>query len=247
MDADDLMHRHRLGEQVAALDAEPELVAVGAHVRLFPRRALQAGYRSYEAWLNGATTPEDLRREAFVECPVAHPALAIRGEVLEAFRYAERGWPEDYDLVLRLLLAGHRIGVVSRRLLSWRVTRGKLSRSDPRYEPAAFTACKAHYLARGFLAEGDRYVLWGYGNTGRALARALRDHGKHLSRVVELHPGRLGNHIAGAPVIPPEALPPPDPALRIVVSVAGAEARDRIRGFLGSRGYFELEHFLCAA
>src|SRR5919198_3679037 len=40
MDADDLMHRQRLATQLAALADQPELAAVGAHVRLFPRAPL---------------------------------------------------------------------------------------------------------------------------------------------------------------------------------------------------------------
>src|SRR5262249_60300338 len=34
MDADDLMHRERLAVQTAALDAAPQLTAVGAHVQI---------------------------------------------------------------------------------------------------------------------------------------------------------------------------------------------------------------------
>jgi hypothetical protein len=77
-------------------------------VRCFPRAALGAGMRAYEAWLASVDSPERVRREAFVECPVAHPTLAIRAELLRAFGYRDRGWPEDYDLLLRLLEAGHR-------------------------------------------------------------------------------------------------------------------------------------------
>ena len=47
MDADDLMHRDRLAAQVAALEADPRLVAVGCHVRLFPRAGLTDGLRAY--------------------------------------------------------------------------------------------------------------------------------------------------------------------------------------------------------
>src|SRR5688572_18672539 len=38
MDADDLMHRTRLGEQAALLEAAPDLSGAGCHVRFFPRR-----------------------------------------------------------------------------------------------------------------------------------------------------------------------------------------------------------------
>jgi len=52
MDADDLMRRDRLAEQVAALDAAPDLAAVGSHVRFFPRTGMSDGLRAYERWLS---------------------------------------------------------------------------------------------------------------------------------------------------------------------------------------------------
>ncbi len=247
MDADDVMHRDRLAAQVAALRAIPDLVAVGCHVRLFPRTGLTAGRRAYERWLNGIDSPVRVRAEAFVECPVAHPALMLRREALTALGYHDRGWPEDYDLVLRLLAAGREIGVVPRRLLGWRDGPGRLSRTSAIYGLDRFTACKAAFLADGFLARTAGYVLWGYGDTGRALRRALARHGKHPSHVVELHPGRLGNVIHGAPVIPPERLR--DSACRrpVVVSVAGEGPRRQIREALGGMGLAELRDFVCAA
>jgi glycosyltransferase involved in cell wall biosynthesis len=131
MDADDLMSRRRLQLQRGALDGAPELAAVGCHVRLFPRAGLREGRLNYELWLSSICTPEAVQREAFVECPIAHPTLMIRREVLAAFDYRELGWPEDYDLVLRLLEAGHRIGMVPERLLHWRDGEGRLSRKQP--------------------------------------------------------------------------------------------------------------------
>ncbi|HEY5657398.1 MAG TPA: glycosyltransferase family 2 protein, partial [Myxococcota bacterium] len=200
MDADDVMHRDRLALQRAALAADPELAAVGCHVRLFPRRALGAGMRRYEAWLASIDSPERVRAEALVECPVAHPTLLARTDLLRRFGYRETDGPEDYDLLLRMLAAGRRIGVVPRRLLAWRQHGERLSRTSERYAIARFTACKAEHLVRTFLARSRDYVLWGYGGTGRALARALRDRGRHPTRIVELHPRRIGQRIQGAPV-----------------------------------------------
>ena len=246
MDADDLMHRERLGAQVRALGAEPELAAVGCHVRLFPRAGLRAGFRAYEAWLNGIDSSLRVRAEAFVECPIAHPSLMIRRELLAGLGYRDRGWPEDYDLILRLLDLGHAIGVVPARLLSWRAGSARLSMRSPAYAIERFTACKAAFLAGGFLAGDDSYVLWGYGHTGRALRRALLALGKQPSHVVELHPGRLGNTIHGAPVVSPAALAS-IPRRPVVVSVAGAGPRAEIRAALERMGFVESRDFVCAA
>ncbi|TMA86178.1 MAG: glycosyltransferase family 2 protein, partial [Deltaproteobacteria bacterium] len=198
MDADDLMHRERLARQVGALEADASLAAVGCHVRLFPRAQLGRGWRSYERWLNAIDSVERVRAEAFVECPVAHPSLMIRRELLVEFGYRDRGWPEDYDLLLRLLARGHRVGIVARRLLAWRNHPARISLTDARYAPASFTACKAAFLAAHFLAGVEEYDLWGYGATGRTLRRALLAEGKRPAHVVDLHPGRLGQTIHGA-------------------------------------------------
>jgi glycosyltransferase involved in cell wall biosynthesis len=249
-DADDVMRRARLARQCDALDADAALAGVGCHVHLFPQRTLTDGLRSYGAWLNSLASADDVRRDAFVECPLAHPTLALRREVLLALGgYRERGWPEDYDLVLRMLARGNTLGVVPEKLIAWRDGPARLSRTSPVYAQAAFTACKAEFLARGFLAAHAHYALWGYGGTGRALARALAAHGKQLGRVIELHPRRLGQRIHGAAVVPPEALrhDPAARALPLLVSVAGAGPRAEIRAALAALGYAELRDFLCAA
>jgi len=246
MDADDLMRRERLAHQVHALDADASLAAVGCHVRLFPRARLGRGWRSYERWLNAIDSVERVRAEAFVECPVAHPSLMIRRELLVEFGYRDRGWPEDYDLLLRLLARGHRVGVVARRLLAWRNHPGRMSLTDARYAPASFTACKAAFLAAHFLAGVEEYDLWGYGATGRTLRRALLAQGKRLAHVVDVHPGRLGQTIHGARVVAPDEIPGL-PRRPMVVSVAGERPRGQIREALTAMGLRELDDFVCAA
>jgi len=246
MDADDLMHRARLRAQLAALEKGRDLAAVGCHVRVFPRRTLRDGGRAYERWLNRIDGARRVHEEAFVECPVAHPTLVIRRDILAALGYRDRGWPEDYDLVLRLLGAGHQVGVVPQRLLAWRDGPARLSRTADRYRLDRLTECKAAFLATHFLGDRDAYVLWGYGATGRTLRRALLAHGKRPSHIVEVHPGRIGNTIHGAPVVPPEALRQL-PGRRIVASVAGEGPRREIRESLGSMGFHETRDFVCAA
>lgn len=246
MDADDIMHRHRLAIQSHVLEANPSLAAVGCHVRLFPRRHLRDGRLAYERWLNCITSERRLREEAFVECPIAHPTLMIRRDVLSTFGYRDCGWPEDYDLILRLLNSGYNLDVVPKRLLSWRDHPTQLSRTSPVYRITQFTACKAAFLATSFLSVTGNYILWGYGGTGKALRRALAQHGKHPAYIVELHPRRLGKTIHQAPVIPPEALVQ-TPKHPIIVSVAGEQGRGEIRAAMQEMGFQELRDFICAA
>jgi len=246
MDADDVMHRARLGAQVEALAAAPGLFAVGTHVRIFPRAQLAAGWRAYERWVNAIRSAPQVRAEAFVECPVVHPTLMLRRPALQELQYRDAGWPEDYDLVLRALARGLEIGVVPRRLHAWRDRPGRLSRTGEAYALPRFAAIKAAFLAERFLADSDAYVLWGYGGTGRALHRALAAHGKRATHVIEVHPGRLGNVIHGAPVVGPEVLASLAP-LPVVVSVARSGPRNLIRAAMAEMGLRETVDYVCAA
>jgi glycosyltransferase involved in cell wall biosynthesis len=245
-DADDLMRRSRLERQRRALAEHPEWAGVGAHVRLFPRRGMTEGLRSYERWLASIRDAEDVRREAFVECPIAHPTLMLRREVLAVAGYRACPWPEDYDLVLRLLAAGNELGMVPAPLLHWRDGPGRLSRTSARYAIAAFVECKAEYLVRGFLRAGPGYVLWGFGETGKALAEALARRGKQPTAIIELHSGRLGQLIRGVRVVPPEKLPSL-PRQPVLVSVAGLTPRSEIRAALQQMGFAEGLDFVCCA
>ena len=247
MDADDWMHRDRLAAQFDALRLDRRLAGVGCHVRMFPRSAMSEGLRDYERWLNGIDSPAAVAAEAFVECPLSHPSLLLRRGIADELGYRETPWPEDYDLVLRALGSGHTLGVVPRRLLGWRQNHGGLSRRDPRYGRDRFTACKAHFLASGLLRDRETYTLWGYGATGRALARELSRLGRTPACIVEVHPRRIGQRIRGAPVISPDELPKRPEGRALIASVAGPEARKLIRAHLMARGYRETEDFICAA
>jgi glycosyltransferase involved in cell wall biosynthesis len=249
MDADDLMRSNRLQRQALALDADPSLAGVGCHVRLFPRARQLSGRRESERWLNSLMGARDVARDAFVECPIAHPSLMLRRAPFQHYGYRDQGWPEDYDLVLRLLADGQRLGVVPERLLCWRDGEGRLSRTSDTYRIERFTACKAHFLAQGLLRSSDAYVLWGYGDTGRALARALAAHGKRPSAILEVHPRRLGQRILGVPVLGPAELPRlmRERRLPIVASVARLGPRREVRAALAGFGFVELEDYVCAA
>ena len=261
MDADDWMHRQRLEYQLETLNRHPELAAVGCHVRIFPRTSLapsaerslpgegdkiRTGRLGYEAWLNQIHTASDVAREAYVECPIAHPTLFIRRERLERYGYRDCSWPEDYDLMLRMLAGGEQIAVTPKRLLGWRDDPGRLSRNSQRYSLDRFVACKAEHLTRTLLAKHSEYILWGYGGTARKLRRALEKCGRVPSHIIDLHPGRIGQRIHGAPVHHPEELAVL-PRRPVVVSVAGAGPRGEIRALLQELGLTEGEDFVCAA
>jgi glycosyltransferase involved in cell wall biosynthesis len=247
MDADDVALPPRLQRQADFLAERPDLAACGTRVELFPSSRVGIGYRRYQAWLNGLAGPASLRRDLFVECPIAHPTLMIRAPALRALGgYRDEGWPEDYDLLLRLHRAGLRADVVPETLLRWRVRPGRLSRVSAAYSPEAFRRCKAHFLVRGELPEGRVFLMWGAGRVGKPLAVELARQGRAPRAFIDVDPRKLGQEIHGLPVIPPAELGR-WPGAYVLVAVGAPGAREEIRAELTATGREELRDYRVAA
>jgi len=251
MDADDRAHPQRLALQVEHLEQHPETAVVGCLVEAFPKGEVRGGFQVYLEWLNSLVSDEQIRREFFVESPLAHPSVVFRREWVErAGGYQERGWPEDYDLWLRLYLAGARFAKVPRVLLQWRESPGRLTRSDSRYSLENFLRAKAHYLPRGPLAGRETVFIWGAGMVGRRLSKHLLREGAPLVAFFDIDPRKIGRTRRGLPVLPPEALPEQwgryeRPALLAAVGARGA--RRLIRARLEGLGLREGQDWWCAA
>lgn len=247
MDADDRAHPERFAAQVGLLDRPPYPDLVGTHVRYFPRSDVRDGARRYESWLNSLRTPVDLDRDLWIECPLAHPTFLARAEAVEDVGgYRDRGWPEDYDLLLRLRAEGRRLAVVPRVLHEWREGPDRLSRTDPRYSPDAFRRVKVHYLARSLLEERDGLVVWGAGPIGKRFARAAAREGIRIRAFVDVDPRKIGQEVHGAPVLPAEHGVELRTGLA-VAAVGNAAGRARIRERLTDAGWREGTDFVAVA
>ena len=247
MDADDVCAPTRLAEQLALMESSPHLVGCGCRVEYFPPEAVRDGALRYQAWLNTTLTPEEIEREIFVECPLAHPTFFLRADAVECIGgYRDPGWPEDYDLLLRLWANGGRFARAPATLLRWRERPGRLSRTHPRYAPGAFLACKVHHLHETLLREKDGVVVWGAGPVGKAAARALQGAGERVRAFVEVDPRKIGQDIHGAPVLGTEEGCRIEGALHLG-AVGQPGARDRIRDVLRAAGRSELTDFVAIA
>jgi glycosyltransferase involved in cell wall biosynthesis len=246
MDGDDVALPERLEAQVEAL-ADPGLAACGGRVTYFPAEAVRDGARRYERWLNGLVTVEAAARDVFVECPLPHPALTMRADVLAAVGgYRDRGWPEDYDLVLRLWAAGHRFRNVEAEVLRWREHGARRSRSDPAYSPEAFVRCKVHHLRATLLSGFPSVVVWGAGPVGKSFARELQAQGSHVAAFVDVDPRKIGHDVHGVPVVAVEQAPSYCDAFA-VGAVAGEFARAEIREAIAAEGRRDGVDFVAVA
>lgn len=244
MDADDTAYPDRLAKQVSLMNRTPDLALCGARIAMTGPN-IRSGRQRYETWVNGLITHEDIVRELFVECPVPHPTFMIRRDAfIEVGGYQDHWWPEDYDLCMRLFMAGKRFGKVAEVLLAWHNSPRRLSTVNERYSPDRFRALKQHYLFQTYLRGTRRFYQWGAGEVGKTWLRAWAD--RRPQAVIDISPRKIGRTIHGVQVIAPDALPPPGTAL-VLIAVGAPGARDEIRAWLGPRGYTEQEDYLFIA
>ena len=255
LDADDLAHRERLRLQLAQLEAQGGGV-VSCLPRYFRRSEVGPGLARYEAWLRRQTEGAALLRARFIEMPYAHSSLMLERRLGAGLGwYRDHPWPEDFDLSLRLAASGAPHGVIPRALLAWRVRADSLLRTDARYSISAFAQCRAEALARDLLQPEQPWMLWGHGETGKALRQALAQRDRRPAAILEVDPRKIGQRIEGIPVrdalawierqvLGSEAVPADS---RLLISVAGATARRKIRAALAPTAWVEGESYFFAA
>ena len=255
MDADDVALPERLEAQAAMFADHAALALCGCRVRM-SGPDLGSGRKRYERWINGLLRHEDIARELFVECPLPHPTFMMRRQIFDAVGgYLDFGWPEDYDLVMRVWLAGGMMAKHNDVLLEWRHRPDRLSMTDERYGDTAFRALKRHYLHEAAAREQQRdtpspiaafpatFYQWGAGEVGK---KWLREWRPKPQAVVDINPRKIGRSIHGVPVITPDELPPPG-RVPIVIAVGAPGARDEIRDWLTPRGYRETRDYVFLA
>ncbi|MEJ2549133.1 MAG: glycosyltransferase [Anaerolineales bacterium] len=235
MDADDRSHPARLEKQAAYLDAHADIAAVGCLVEHFPAEGVREGFRIYTDWLNSLVSTQAIANAIYIESPLAHPSVMMRRTWVDRVSaYQDRGWPEDYDLWLRMHLDGARFAKVPELLLFWRDHGARLTRTDSRYSVENFLRAKARYLCQGPLAGRDAVIVWGAGQMGRRLSKHLLAEGAALQAFVDIDPRKIGRKRRNRPIIPPEELPAclaryENPVVLAAVGSRGARALIRER------------------
>ena len=139
MDADDVMHPHRLREQLAYLREHEDVDIVSSRVKVIPKTSTMM--RGYVMWQNQLLTNDDHRRERFIEQPLCHPSVMFRRAAFDAVGgYVAGDAPEDYELFLRWMSRGHRFAKLSAVHLGWRQHSAQSTRRISRDTIAALKA-----------------------------------------------------------------------------------------------------------
>ena len=244
-DADDTSHPERFALQMQHLRAHPATDLVSTQVTHSGAPLTDGGQR-YADWVRSCRTAEEIARGLWTESPLPHPTVMFRREIYErSGGYRDVGWPEDYDLWLRMLRQGARFAKIDRELYSWTDAPGRASRTLPQYAPERFLACRAHHLA-AFL--GDRpTIVWGAGRDGRRFARSFLAEGGVIERFLDIDPRKIGRRAQGRPIEEAETGLAARRTEIVLVAVGARGARELIRSALVRAGCAEGEDFFCVA
>jgi glycosyltransferase involved in cell wall biosynthesis len=246
MDGDDICHPRRLELQLAWLETHTETGLVASNFRHFPRSSLKQGMIDYETWQNCLADHSLIIRDLFVESPFVHPTVMMRRVLLQNLGgYNDSGWPEDYDLWLRMAAAGVQFARLPQTLLFWRDHPERATRTMNEYALNAFRNCKCHYLLEGFLNNSTDVVIAGAGQEARAWQRLLAAANVTVSTWLDVDPKKIGRILHNAPVIRPEELQLKGRKMIVAIGVRGA--REQFREITRSRGWQEGVDFVCVA
>lgn len=249
MDADDESLPRRLQAQVDFLEKDTTLGAASCLTHFAGDPIAAGGYAHHVEWTNTHLTPGQIELNRFIDLPFPHPTLMYRREIIQSHGgYRQGAFPEDYEMILRWIDSGIRIGKVNQPLYRWYDPPYRLSRNDSRYDMSAFHQIKAPYLAsaikKSACAHRDLWI-WGAGRPARKCARTLEESWKSATGFIDIDPRKIGRSIQNRPVVSSKQLPEKDNA--VIVSYVGTRgAREKIRAELLTSGRKEGTDFWLA-
>ncbi|MFK7890137.1 MAG: glycosyltransferase [Granulosicoccus sp.] len=246
MDDDDIAYPDRLQQQLNALQRRSGLHLCGARIRFVDKEGspdgVAPGNRKYQRWLNQLTEPAELGLACYRECPLPHPTfMAHRSLWLELGGYKQLDAPEDYDLVLRAMLAGFKLCKPEPLLQDWRVHSKRLSCTDQRYRREAFTRLAAWAAVQpcsGLALNSGRAVwLCGSGRLARHWHDALIEHGVTVCGFVDVARPGTQRRKRELPVIGYEQLAQSRSTQLLITAVTQPHGRMQICHFLENQGW----------
>lgn len=245
MDADDVSHPERLAQQVAYLEAHPEIGVLGTRTAFVSTMQESRGMQAFVDWQNAILSPHEHYVKRFVDAPLAHPTVMFRRELLDLHGSYDTGpLPEDHELWLRWMDAGVRFAKLPVALLTWNDHAQRLSRTHPNYSVDAFFSIKVKWLARWLKRKLNGRTVIVAGTSALCQQRAALL--EQVGIAVEAYTDVKGHGVPGRTFIPHDQLPPAGAAF-IVSFISQRGTGDRIAAFLRGRGLVEGEDFILAA
>ncbi|GAA4951205.1 glycosyltransferase [Algibacter agarivorans] len=231
MDSDDLMRPNKLDVLVAnLLEYGNRHVAIGL-VHYFSEEGIKAGYKSYEVWLNNLTKTGINYSEIYKECVIPSPCWMIhRDDLIACEAFNPKRYPEDYDLAFRFYKHQFKCIPCDTVLHDWRDYSHRTSRTHVHYAENHFIDLKLHYFLELDHNPNKTLVVWGAGNKGKTIAKALIKKDVHFEWICD-NPNKIGRDIYGKTLKPFSFLKDlKNP--QSIITVANKTAQKEIKNYL---------------
>lgn len=248
MDDDDIAYPNRLETQLEHLQEHRSIDLCGARIRFIDAQGksdtIKRGNLQYAKWLNSLTTPGQIRDACYIESPLPHPTLFAHRDVWSTLGgYRELDGPEDYDLILRAMLHGMKMGKPEALLLDWREHAQRLTYTDPRYRREAFTLRRVWAAVQAQsgldLDKGRAVWLCGTGRHARHWHDALRAYSVNVKGFVDFRRSGNERRKRGLPIIGYDELHEQRGDALVVAAITQLEARAELIK------YFETQQWRC--
>ncbi|TKG93777.1 glycosyltransferase [Puteibacter caeruleilacunae] len=243
MDADDWSFPDRLKLQCEFLEQHPEYGAVSGLVEYKSHTDNTDGFKRYVDWLNSVISYNDILKSRFIESPIVNPSAMWRQQVAASLGMYHTGdFPEDYELWLRWLDAGVKIGKIEAPIIKWFDSFARLTRTDSIYSDNAFYRIKTKYLDKWLKENHPGYpsvLIWGASRTSRNRAAELNQYGIKIEGYIDIKKGRQ----LDKEVIFYQDIPKAGKSF-ILVYFKHSTRRKQISDFLLQKDYVEGKDFL---
>lgn len=146
-DSDDVCAKDRFQHQVDFLDKHPDIAVVGGSIQEFKENP-DIPFRRKD----NPSTPEGAYKKAKVSNPLNHMTVMFRRDVIVSLgSYRDVPYLEDYDLWIRLLIAGYKVSNINEVLVYARVGNGMAARRSNRKQIDGWRTVSANMLANGMI------------------------------------------------------------------------------------------------
>lgn len=177
MDGDDISLPARIAQQVAYMEAHPEVSVLATRVSLINEQDEPIGYWEAD---QQHTAPEQIRAFLPKDNCLAHPSIMARAELLKTYRYrVEQSQAEDYDLWLRMAADGVVMHKLAEICVQHRIVHNSFTRS--RQQNVFRKLAKTKFRFVGYALRQGRWNAF----VGRTLAAAFLDQVKAIGKTLK--------------------------------------------------------------
>ncbi|QLG47107.1 glycosyltransferase family 2 protein [Costertonia aggregata] len=242
MDADDVMTTYKLKVMVNALNKNGKGHLAIGKVSYFSDKGIGNGYARYEKWLNALTKKGINYSEIYKECVIPSPCWMVHREDLDMCGAFEPDrYPEDYDLAFRFYENGLKCIPCDEILHHWRDYENRTSRTSEHYAQNYFLDLKLYYFLKLEYIPERNLILWGAGNKGKSIAKALMEKNIDFYWVCD-NPKKIGKSIYGKEMQHFNTCDKLGNS-QTIVTVANQDAQKTIRGYFSRLNQAEMNDF----